>query len=72
MQPTGHEAPTQGHIYITDKLLGKGGFGKVYRVRDVSSGNQYAGKVFDRFPQEWKREIKILKRLSHVSTNINT
>ena len=72
MQPTGHEAPTQGHIYIKDKLLGKGGFGKVYRVRDVSSGNQYAGKVFDRFPQEWKREIKILKRLSHVSTNINT
>ena len=72
MQPTGYKVPTQGHIYIKDELLKKDGFGKVYRVKDVSSGNQYADKVFDRFPQEWKREIKILERLSHVSTNINT
>lgn len=49
-----------------DRLLGKGSFGKVYIVVDVSSGVEYAGKPF--IGDVDQREADILAKQNHVST----
>ena len=69
-QPSIEDSSRSGHIYIKEDLLGMGAFGKVYSVKDVSTGNRYAGKEFHTFLHDWKQEIKILEKLSHVSSNV--
>lgn len=58
--------------YSVGKLLGKGGFAKVYLVTDMVSGNVYAAKVIDRnslkkekTKQKLMTEIKIHKSVNH-------
>ena len=58
--------------YVVEKLLGKGGFGAVYLVRDIRvKGNRFALKeVIDTHKQDQSRfrfEGDILKRLDHPS-----
>ena len=64
---SGAGTPRHGPIYLLRKQIGKGTFGKVYTVIDVSTGNQYAGKSF--FEQDYKldREVAIMKEVKHVS-----
>ena len=62
--PSGAQTPRRGPIYLLQEELGQGGFGKVYKVVDVSSGESYAGKAF--FGPEWTREVAIMKKVEHV------
>ena len=71
-QPSRQVTSSSSHLYIKDSILGAGGFGQVYCVRDASSGEQYAGKEFYTFPHEWKQEVDILQSINHVrSRSIN-
>ena len=61
-----------GDRYIVEELLGKGGFGAVYLVRDQRvKGNLFALKeIVDSNKQERARfafECEVLKRLYHPS-----
>lgn len=55
----------QTPIYLERYELGRGAFGKVSKMVDVSTGDEYAGKEFFH-KKGWKREIEIMKRLCHV------
>lgn len=46
--PSESLSPHQRPIYIEDSAIGKGSFGRVCRVVDVSTGSKYAGKEFFR------------------------
>ena len=52
-------------IYLKKEELGRGSFGTVHKVVNVSTGNEYAGKTFH--GGNWKDEVKILETISHVS-----
>jgi len=56
--------------YEKIELIGKGGFGKVYKVRGVKSNKEYAMKVID-LEEETKgnliNEIKTMEKLSFLS-----
>ncbi|MCJ1395222.1 hypothetical protein MMC18_008105 [Xylographa bjoerkii] len=53
-----------GPLYIRENQIGKGMFGKVYRVVDVSTGARYAAKAFN--PGfDFEVEVRTLKSLSH-------
>ena len=70
--PSGARTPTSGpsrHVTV-HKELGTGGFGVVYHVWNVSTGEEYALKEPKKgsgHDAQWKREIVIMKRISHVS-----
>lgn len=66
---TAQRSPRQQPIYLPEEELGHGSFGTVHKVVDVSTGYEYAGKIFH--GGEWKKEVEILKSLSHVSLNID-
>ena len=59
----------QQPIYLPKEELGRGAFGTVNKVVDVSTGYEYAGKKFHH--GSWKKEVDILKGLSHVSVIIH-
>ena len=59
----------QQPIYLPKEELGRGAFGTVHKVVDVSTGYEYAGKKFH--DGNWKNEVKILKGLLHMSVIIN-
>lgn len=67
-QVTQQHSPRQQPIYLLEKELGSGTSGIVYKTIDVSTGYQYAAKEFHGF--DWKREVEILRLISHVSTVI--
>lgn len=54
-------------IYHTVRFLGCGSFGTIYKVRDVSTGEDYAAKKFHP-GSDFQREVSIASRNSHVST----
>ena len=57
---------TQPFYYVRkDRLLGSGSFGKVYIVVDVSTGIEYAGKMF--YGAVDRNEADILAKQNHVS-----
>ncbi len=47
------------------KLIGQGGFGKVYLIKSKETGKEYALKelVIERKKADWSREIDIFKKL---------
>eukprot|EP00826_Nyctotherus_ovalis_P002625 TRINITY_DN1052_c0_g1_i4.p1 TRINITY_DN1052_c0_g1~~TRINITY_DN1052_c0_g1_i4.p1 ORF type:complete len:218 (+),score=60.26 TRINITY_DN1052_c0_g1_i4:230-883(+) len=56
--------------YIKKKLLGSGGFAKVYLVVDSSTGKHYAMKNMDisqMRPEDCKNEINLFQNISHLS-----
>ena len=65
---TAQNSPRQQPIYLTGEELGRGSFGTVYKAVDVSTGYEYAAKLFR--GGNWKKEVEILKGLSHVSVII--
>ncbi|KAL8652821.1 MAG: hypothetical protein Q9210_002458 [Variospora velana] len=60
---TAVHSPRQQPIYLPEEELGRGGFGMVYKAVDVSTGDEYAAKVFH--GGHWKKEVDILKGISH-------
>lgn len=83
VQPSQASTPRQLPVYISERELGRGSFGRVDRVMDVSTGAIYARKEF--YEPQWgknkehrrqqeehwlnqvRREIRIMKENSHVS-----
>lgn len=61
---SGAATPRRGPIYLLRGEIGRGTFGRVYKVVDVSSGAQYAGKTFE--GSRYEREVAILRSLKHV------
>ncbi|KAJ9624529.1 Protein kinase protein rad53 [Taxawa tesnikishii (nom. ined.)] len=61
--PTTSHSPGQGPVYILYEELGRGEFGAVHKVVDVSTGYVYAGKEFMR--PGWENEVAAMKRVSH-------
>ncbi|CAI2323459.1 unnamed protein product [Caenorhabditis sp. 36 PRJEB53466] len=58
--------------YVVDQLLGEGGFGSVYKVKDSKTGKFYAMKIEkkqDRKQSKLKMEIFILKLVSNERKN---
>lgn len=54
--PSQSRTPRQRPVYISEGSLGKGSFGQVDRVIDVSTGAIYARKTF--FEPSWERDEK--------------
>ena len=67
-QTTAQHSPKQQPLYLAGKVLGCGSFGTVYKVVDVTTGYEYAAKLFH--SGNWKREVEILRKISHVSVII--
>jgi hypothetical protein len=59
--------PRDGPIYLRHERIGKGAFGKVYRLTNVSTGEPYAGKSFEYSGCE--REVAIMRAVEHVRTS---
>jgi NIMA (never in mitosis gene a)-related kinase len=56
--------------YIKKKLLGSGGFAKVYLAVDSNTGKEYAMKSMDisqMRPEDCKNEISLFQNISHLS-----
>ena len=68
-EPPRQKLPEQKPIYLSKEELGRGGFGTVRKVVDVSTGDVYAGKEF--YHGNWKQEVGILMSVSHVSVAID-
>ena len=68
-EPPRQKLPEQKPIYLSKEELGRGGFGTVRKVVDVSTGDVYAGKEF--YHGNWKKEVDILMSVSHVSVAID-
>ncbi|KIW24853.1 uncharacterized protein PV07_10541 [Cladophialophora immunda] len=62
--PSESLSPTKRPIYLKGRELGKGIFGRVWKVQDASTGFEYAGKKFFH-STGWEREIEIMKKLRH-------
>ncbi|KAJ9624519.1 Protein kinase protein rad53 [Taxawa tesnikishii (nom. ined.)] len=61
--PTTSHSPGQGPVYLVYEELGRGEFGTVHKVVDVSTGYVYAGKEFMR--PGWENEVAAMRRVSH-------
>lgn len=54
--------------YVKEETIGSGGFGTVHKAINVDSGTRMAVKVLHKVEGNWKREVKFLSTLSHVSS----
>jgi hypothetical protein len=61
---SGIATPRRGAIFLQHERIGKGAFGRVYRVTDVSTGEDYAGKAIDY--SDCEREVAIMRQVDHV------
>lgn len=59
--------PIQHPIYKEGEEIGRGSFGVVYKVVNVSTGATYAAKSFH--SGKWRQEVEVLRSLSHVSSS---
>lgn len=66
--PSGLATPRHRPIYLQHERIGKGTFGRVYRLTNVSTGDDYAGKFIDHF--DCKREVAIMRQIDHVRTSV--
>lgn len=66
---TAQHSPRQKPIYLPERELGRGSFGTVYKVVNVSTGDEYAAKTFH--GGTWKEEVEILRTVSHVGVIID-
>jgi serine/threonine protein kinase len=64
---SGSATPRRGPIYLQHERIGKGSFGRVYRVTDVSTGIDYAGKYIDH--SDCRREVAVMREVDHVRTS---
>ena len=64
---SGIATPRRGAIYLQHERIGKGAFGRVYRVTNVSTGKDYAGKSIDN--SDCEREVAIMRRTDHVRSS---
>ena len=62
--PSGSATPRDGPIYLRHERIGKGTFGRVYRMTDVSTGTPCAGKYID--DSDCTREVAVLREVEHV------
>ena len=56
---------SQDPIYLENAEIGRGGFGRVCKVVNASTGDEYARKQFFH-KTGWEQEVKIMERLFHV------
>lgn len=69
--PSGRDTPNQERILLKQERLGKGAFSVVSRVWDVSTGLEYASKkILDPEVSDWKKEVTVMRQISHVSINM--
>ena len=64
--PSGLATPRDGPIYLRHERIGKGAFGRVYRVTNVSTGDDYAAKYIDY--SDCAREVAVMEKIDHVRT----
>ncbi|KAF5027777.1 hypothetical protein F66182_108 [Fusarium sp. NRRL 66182] len=58
--PTFPEGP-----YIRGRVLGQGGYARVYKVLDTRNGGVYAGKTSPQAVKHLRKEVRILRSLKH-------
>ena len=56
---------THAAKYESIELIGKGGFGKTYLVRDRRTSQQFASKQISELTNEAVREFKVMQQLRH-------
>lgn len=67
----GTPPPTTKSILLTRSQLGQGSFGRVNHVWDVSTGAEYAAKLFfNPGKVDWKGEVNRMTALAHVSSHV--
>ncbi|KAK5464522.1 hypothetical protein LTR55_011735 [Exophiala xenobiotica] len=57
-------SPTRRPVYLKREELGEGAFGRVRKVLDATTGDEYAGKEFFH-KNGWEKEVEIMKYLRH-------
>ena len=62
--PSTATTPREVPIHLILESIGRGEFGRVYKVVNVSTGDFLAGKEV--LQPKWEREVQILSKVSHV------
>jgi len=66
--PSGTHTPEQDPILLEQETLGRGAYGVVTRVWDVSTGREYASKRFTNVDKsDWEKEASLMRQSPHVS-----
>nr|POF26278.1 calcium/calmodulin-dependent protein kinase type ii delta 1 chain [Quercus suber] len=63
---SGGAIPDCRAIYLKHEQIGRGAYGVVYRVSNVSTGEECAARYIDPSDLDYVREIAIMKELDHV------
>ncbi|TKA60932.1 hypothetical protein B0A55_12653, partial [Friedmanniomyces simplex] len=64
--PTGTHTPMQDPILLEQETLGRGAYGVVTRVWDVSTGREYASKRFTNLDKsDWEKEASLMRQSPH-------
>ncbi|KAK3114101.1 hypothetical protein LTR53_007919 [Teratosphaeriaceae sp. CCFEE 6253] len=64
--PSGTHTPIQDPILLERDTLGRGAFGVVTRVWDVSTGREYASKRFTNLDNsDWEKEASLMRQSPH-------
>jgi len=66
--PSGTHTPEHEPILLEQETLGRGAYGVVARVWDVSTGREYASKRFTNLDKsDWEKEACLMRQSPHVS-----
>ncbi|KAK3669998.1 Protein kinase protein rad53 [Recurvomyces mirabilis] len=64
--PSGARTPEQAPVLLEQETLGRGAYGVVHRVWDVSTGREYASKSFTNLDRsDWKNEAHMMRQGPH-------